>query len=59
MLHNLPDLRKELHHQLATLGEPLGKQAVAVDLDQVNVLVPEEDDDTSVIGGYNSSALME
>jgi len=39
VLDELLDLLKHLEHELARLGEPLGKQAVAVDLDQLAGLV--------------------
>lgn len=41
MLHYLSYLPEEFHDQLAALGEPLGEEAVTVDLYQVDVVVAE------------------
>lgn len=39
MFDDLSNLAKEFHHQFATLGEPFGEQAVAVNLHQMDELV--------------------
>ena len=40
VIHKLLDMGKQLHHKLATLREPLGEQAVGVDLKQCRSRVP-------------------